>query len=74
MNPAIIFVAVIVFSVTTITWVALLEREVRKERAAITDLIRGYKPLSPNPDVVYTKKALLAAIEKRSHRERRAKN
>lgn len=74
MNSATIFVAVVVFLATTIGWIALLEREVRKERAAITEIVKGYKPLSPNPDVVYTKKSILAAIEKRSYRERRAKN
>lgn len=55
-------------------WSILLTRKIQKERQEIVEIIRGYKPLSPNPDVVYTKKAILAAIEKRNHRERNAKN
>lgn len=52
----------------------MIRRKIQKERQEIVEIVKGYKPLSPNPDVVYTKKAILAAIEKRNHRERNAKN
>lgn len=55
-------------------WGILLTRKIYKERQEIVEIVKGYKPLSPNPDVVYTKKAILAAIEKRNHRERNVKN
>ena len=52
----------------------MVRRKIQKERQEIVEIVKGYKPLSPNPDVVYTKKAILAAIEKRNYRERNAKN
>jgi hypothetical protein len=74
MNPAVFLFTIIVLSLAILVWIIALEKAIRRERREIVEIIKEYKPLSPNPDVVYTKKAILAAIGRRKTYGRITKN